>query len=643
MIPRSFFGRLAEPSPQQTERDLARLIHRTAELAAAARHQIGFAAVNLGCDGVRRVTMFDGSSCQTSGDVCLATREEGITVCLDAPRGNGLNFQRVAFSAPDCAPVTGWWLLDSEGYLYRVPAGLIAAAPYWPMVADPTVPEPAVTLVRAGTWAKLMCGAELEIDINASGGAEWFRSGESDWGQRFAAIIGGDDTSTIPRGQYGTVGDVWEGVLLRDHLAANSGSRAANIPEQAAPEGVCRFATVAYGYPFGAVAEEGFHEYPSDAAPWMRSYTWDPPGTWQTDTVGRIAGDMALVYRIGLAVAYGNGNICLDGPQITDPSDYVPLPELNPSTGAILDATRGVIALPGGQVALFGTTSGDIRSGRRYRVRPAPATALSCAVEQQSKGVWGDDPNAWVMENEYAVQPWLDGATSFDCLGAMGTTEAPGRSVPVVLWEKSPGVSNYLEADHAYYGWLGETIDGMTSIDFEEGTTVVASTAGVLRLTVIGPHPEWAYGWTFEIEGFESALSPLIRVARPQYGPGSEPLASLRITVPGGPGGTTIRRVYRYAWDADSTLVGAPYEIVSPWTYGGAKNGTRGAIYDRMCRLVKTIVATSLEPGTDPIDFYDEDTSLSSYGTRPPSPLVYLGPITVDAPRPVYLLQPLNL
>ncbi len=171
MIPTSFLSRLSLPSPQQTERDLARLIHRTIELDRRANRQLGYAAVNIGCDGVRRVTMFDGSNCQTSGDVCLATREEGITVCLDTPSGAGLAFQRITFAAPACAPVTGWWLLDSEGYMYRVPASLITAAPYWPMTADPAVPEPAVTLVRAGTWARLMCGGSITPTLNSRGGS----------------------------------------------------------------------------------------------------------------------------------------------------------------------------------------------------------------------------------------------------------------------------------------------------------------------------------------------------------------------------------------------------------------------------------------------------------------------------------------
>jgi hypothetical protein len=226
MIPTSFLSRLSLPSPQQTERDLARLIHRTIELDRRANRQLGYAAVNVGCDGVRRVTMFDGSSCQTSGDVCLATREEGITVCLDTPSGAGLAFQRIAFAAPACEPVTGWWIVDAEGYLYRVPASLITAAAYWPMTADPVIPEAAVTLVRAGTWARLMCGASVSLPLRGDGGAIWEEGGgECGWTQRLVTALGGivaAEITTAPRIYADPTGE--EYVYVHDGVGTFAGT-----------------------------------------------------------------------------------------------------------------------------------------------------------------------------------------------------------------------------------------------------------------------------------------------------------------------------------------------------------------------------------------------------------------------------------
>ena len=636
MIPRSFFGRLAEPSPQQTERDLARLINRTAELAAAARHQLGFAAVNLGCDGVTRVTMFDGSSCQTSGDVCLATREEGITVCLDAPRGNGLNFQRVAFSAPDCSPVTGWWLVDSEGYMYRVPTALITAPADWPMSVDPAVPEPAVTLVRAGTWAKLMCAAALEIGLGRGPGSWWVNVGEMPgvWSQRHPALIGGDESGSL--GDSEAAEPSSRGVLSRAVGAPNAGSRLAKIPTP--PAGTAGLSTgswVAYGYPFGLHGE--CVDGTAGAAPGTRDRSYPPLGTVETDCADRFPGDMVLVYRRGLGVQYAQGQVNLAGPDITDLNDYVSTAELDYRSGLALDYDNvNVWALPNGEVAAF---IGDLKSGSRYRVRPAPDTAPTGRLIQQAKGEWGLDPNLFTEETRYAVAAWGDAATSFSVEAAIAGPTGPGRGCAVVLWEKPSGVDNYLESPHAYYGILGETIGGLTPIEFEGSTVVVASTAYTLRLTVIGPEIRLAYGYTFaDANGRETALSPLLVLKDP---PG--PLYTPEITIPGGPAGTTVRRLYRLAWDYGSTTIGGPFAPVGPWAYSTYPGGEEGGVYDRMMRLVATVVATEAEPGTDPITIYDDDTSLSVVGTRPPSPLVYLGPITVDAPRPVYLLQPMHL
>ena len=806
MIPRSFFGRLAEPSPQQTERDLARLINRTAELSAAARHQLGFAAVNIGCDGVTRVTMFDGSSCQTSGDVCLATREEGITVCIDTPRGNGLNFQRVAFSAPDCSPVTGWWLLDSEGYMYRVPASLVAAAPYWPMSADPAVPAPAVTLVRSGTWASLMCGAGLEVPLNDIGGAEWYEYGESaQWlVQRFDTLIGGrrtiinalptvtaapyesdphrvdvsgdigvrdgdiepfsvsatvyftgrDSTGTnitaseeyralitskgvrkgerVPLGESGPLipaegefpyADVvvrkiedsfpypvwpdgeWEGhapgelvvrvtatavsaigrrsgslaviasedtvghpgsmraILHRDGVGPNAGSRAVDLVLPSGGAGMTSGAVrVAFGYPFASMGElPGEGEEPSAWAP-------APYAAVATAPLGsRIAGDMALAYRRGLAVEYGEIHVNLDGAAIADASDFVPLDELNYALGRATDVECGVIEMPGGEVALFGAnTTSDIKSGKRYRVRPAPAAPVTVTVEHRAKGAWGVDPNVWTTETDYSVAaPWGSGAAEVTIVvDHMSSVGAPGRPVPCVLWESpSDSGATYLTAPVAHYCYLGPTTAGVTQLlDAELNPLVIPASIYTAPednhvLTILGPRLHVSYGWTAEIDGVESALSPLTDFGSDGYRvPGvggfvtdwdpGVPIYSLKIGVPGGPAGTAKRHVYRFSFDFGA--VGSP--AAAPWRYGTRGvppylNSDVGAVYDRMCRRVATILSVEpdLSDGSDAIDIYDEDLSLSNAGTRPPSPLVYLGPIVLDAPRPVHVLQPLNL
>lgn len=746
MIPRSFFGRLAEPSPQQTERDLARLINRTAELAAAARHQLGFAAVNIGCDGVTRVTMFDGSSCQTSGDVCLATREEGITVCIDTPRGNGLNFQRVAFSAPDCSPVTGWWLVDSEGYLYRVPAGLITATPYWPMSADPAVPEPAVTLVRAGTWARLMCGSSLAVPLAGEGGAEWGVSlGESDWSQLFAAAVGGAltrwvvaptvsasynvgisggewvvrgtpgasayDSISFPEPDEGyeyraavsfdgtelraNVGETalagtaiapdyrpyelpvgiatvhyggsltfasaidtdaryepawtppnsfvadapsWRAVLLRDALAPNAGFRVATVTLPTAGSGIVSGAVrVAHGYPFG-YRMSGLVGTTTSLKPYPRKKL---RGTWQADCVGRIAGDMSLCYRLGLAVEYGEGHLCLSGEAITDLSDYVSLDEIDQTNGPALDVHSGVVALPNGEVALFGRVTGDLRSGQRYRVRPAPDTPLTVAISQRSRGSWPGDPNLWVEETHYSVAAWAGGATQFT-VSDSGSSTFPGRAVACVLWESNDTeVDAYPSAAVQYPCTLGPTSGGLTTLVFD--TPVSASSKSYRYLTIVGPWAHAAWGWTAEVlEDPDDPLSPIHETAlssltdQGAFGYRLEApatLYSVALTVPAGPAGTVRRHVYRCAYDAGSNQAGD----AGPWSYGGEGQSRLGGLYDRMCRRIATIEGNVEET------VWDTDTTLTNAGTRPPDPLIYLGPIVIDAPRPVHLLQPMNL
>ena len=179
MIPpdtsRAFGSILASPSPRLTEVDLAKIIDRTVKMAIAAKRQLGFAAVTTGCDGVRRTSMFDGSACQTEGDsVCIAERQDGITACLQVPmQGSGIVFQSISFRSVPCAPVTGWYILDSAGFLYRIPTGLITTVPYWPQAA---LPSPGVyDLVRSGTWARLMCAEPLTPPVlNGLGSAVWY-------------------------------------------------------------------------------------------------------------------------------------------------------------------------------------------------------------------------------------------------------------------------------------------------------------------------------------------------------------------------------------------------------------------------------------------------------------------------------------
>ncbi len=766
MIPNSFYGRLAQPSPQQTERDLARLIHRTVDLAMRAKRELGYAAVNVGCDNVRRVTMFDGSACQVDGDVCLATREEGITVCLDSPRGAGLNFQSVSFAAPACASVTGWWIVDAEGYLYRVPASLITAAAYWPMTADPVIPEAAVTLVRAGTWARLMCGASVSLPLRGDGGAIWEEGGgECGWTQRLVTALGGivsaelttaptiyadpggEDTvyvrdgvgtvdgtpgypidwtvvleAALTDGQsqravvtwgddadpanctvtysavdalsypappvagivlarviwsvagstvsaevevVGAAGDaraftsIWpledplvsieasRAILLRDRLAPNAGSRVATVTLPSAGSGIVSGAVrVAYGHPFGTM--DGCKGEADSPAPYTRP---DVEGLVALDCAGRTAGDMALVYRRGLAVEYGAAHVCLDGDPIASVDD---LAELDPAGGPPLDAAVGVVAMPCGEVAIFGDGPvRDVRQGKRYRVRPAPAAPLTVEVEHRAKGSWGDDPNPWIVETSYPVAAWGSGATVEADGDALSSSSAPGRAVVCVLWESDDPADDRTTAPVTYDCQLGETISGVTELLLADGSGPIAlapSTRTYRYLTIVGAsRPCVAYGWTAVVledpddpasPQHETALSPLAIVGGeyPIDGIGGEgspdplPCYSLKLTLPSGPDGTVAYNVYRWTWDFGRDTSG--YWESPPWTYEDV-HGEIGGLYDRHLRLV----ATSATDGV----VYDEETTTHNVGDRPPSPLVYLGPIAIDAPRPVHVLQPMEL
>jgi hypothetical protein len=754
MIPTSFLSRLSLPSPQQTERDLARLIHRTIELDRRANRQLGYAAVNIGCDGVRRVTMFDGSSCQTSGDVCLATREEGITVCLDTPSGAGLAFQRIAFAAPACEPVTGWWIVDAEGYMYKIPAGLITAAPYWPMSADPAVPAPAVTLVRSGTWAALMCGAGVEIPLNSGGGSEWYIQGECDWAQKHVAAIGGADdrwvtlptieltstppdaavvfpagywvtaegegrilngilrsydtssmvadteykvtfslntdglsfyeqfgdvaatgtsiAPTVPSGHVpiavvtvaaggvisgsvtasyadvirrGLVASAGAAILLRDKYAPNRGSRVAEVTLPSADSSVVAGPVrVAYGYPFGGAADRTCFASHGDSAP----APWARPSSMPL--TGRHEGDMALCYRRSLGVQYGDAHVCLDGSEITTYNDYVPLVELDYTQGRALDTEVSVVGMPGGEVAVFGA-GGALTSGKRYRVRPAPAAAPTVEVVRTVPETWGDDADPWVREATAYVNEWISPTTEFEASDDLSDLAIwPGRGVPCVLWFQPSGEEfTFLTAAWTVFGSLGPTVAGKTTIHDEYGAAIslpaYPAEFGMMNLTIIGPQLFVGYGWTFTIDGVESALSPIVgpnATAGGDMVPFDAPTTfGLKITVPAGPPATEQRSVYGIRVDAGSTLKGYP-NAVGEWSYLGNPGGTTGAVYDRSVKLIAAVESNPNIP-TDPVVVYDTSTALSRFGTRPPSPLVYLGPIVVDAPRPVHLLQPMEL
>ena len=200
MIPPAFSFPFGRPSPKLSEVDLARLITQITQAAAAAHHEQGWAAVSIGCDGRRRTTMFDGSVCQTEGEVCIATRQDGISACIDAPtQGNGLTSQSIVFKAPSCTPATGWYVLDDDGFLYRIPAGLIEAYAYWPPEWLPS--SPTYDLVRSGTWGRLMCADELGMPaLHGFGGGGWIPIGIGGgegvvYMQQFSTAIGGDVVS----------------------------------------------------------------------------------------------------------------------------------------------------------------------------------------------------------------------------------------------------------------------------------------------------------------------------------------------------------------------------------------------------------------------------------------------------------------
>lgn len=205
MIPPSTSRPFGRPSPRLSEVDLAKIITRTIQMAVDAKRELGFAAVSTGCDGRQRTTFFDGSSCQTEGaEVCIAERQDGITACLQVQmQGSGIDFRSISFKPAPCSPVTGWYILDDRGFLYRIPSGLLTPVPYWPPVAtwDPA----GFDLVRSGSWAKLMCAAALVDPTLHGDGASAItyvavNTEEAVWAQVYSAAVGGRLThfETVP-------------------------------------------------------------------------------------------------------------------------------------------------------------------------------------------------------------------------------------------------------------------------------------------------------------------------------------------------------------------------------------------------------------------------------------------------------------
>jgi hypothetical protein len=288
-------------------------------------------------------------------------------------------------------------------------------------------------------------------------------------------------------------------------------------------------------------------------------------------------------------------------------------------------------------------------------VRPAPATPLTVEVEHRTRGAWGDDPNEWTAEATYTVDAWGAGST-VEVIGNDVTDQLfPGRSVACVLWETDDTDDTYETAPVTYECMLGETTAGVTTLLDMVGSpaSLVPPTHTYLFLTILGPVTLClGYGWTAvvredpddaESPTHETALSPLAVVGTAyrvagiggQTWPEPTPLFSVKLTIPAGPDGTVEYRVYRWTWDAGRTDPDTGRYLAPPWAYSDFATPLVGGLYDRHLRLV----ATSATAGV----IYDDDTTLVNTGTRPPSPLVYLGPIVLDAPRPVHLLQPMEL
>lgn len=759
MIPPAFSFPFGRPSPKLSEVDLARLITRTIQAATAAHHEQGWAAVSIGCDGRRRTTMFDGSVCQTAGEVCIAQRQDGISACIDAPtQGNGLTSQSIVFKAPACTPVAGWYVLDEDGFLYRIPAGLTEPYTYWP--PESMSDYGGFDLVRSGTWGALMCAEELAgVGLSGYGPRGWVQLGRPGgegtiWIEHYQTYIGGHQTSpptnyftsdptaanglgsvtfsefsavfdgtamtrasatttlnqtsstgsltpgteygvllyahqspagvlsvgvikgpsvvagtatmpaltspstrlrlafavvsyavtgggTVVSRVYGTTARMlgalgstargqMAGIILRDSFAPNAGKRFLRTTLPASDTGVTTGdVRLAFGYPLALEMMWGSY---SPGAP---AYSGPPWGEMSyAATLARTPYDTAFVYPERLGIEYSVGHMNLGGPDIVNPDDSEILSEIEVNPETAHDIGANILELPNGEIGLVRpyTLAGTPivpRRIERYRIRPAPTDSVSFAISQQALGDWGDDPNAWLSTRRHIVSAWTPGDTSFTC--AAGWTH--GRDVPCVLWQFTSAQRHHSTDPTALYGTLGEPSGLVCPIDFG-GAGAPALQSGASRyVTVLGPDLVVTYGWTFTINGVESAMSPIAEPVRAQTSPATSTF-TLTLTVPLGPAGTTKRSVYRFAFDQDTGNDG--YTLVSPWD---SRTGERGAVYDRMLSHLDDIddnVTTEL---------VDTSTTLSYSGTRPPSP--FIGPIgagiVVGAPTDTYLLPPVEL
>lgn len=764
MIPpdtsRAFGSVLASPSPRLTEVDLAKIIDRTVKMAIAAKRQLGFAAITTGCDGVRRTSMFDGSACQVEGDaVCVAERQDGITACLQVPmQGSGIVFQSISFRSVPCVPATGWYVLDDEGYLYRIPADLLVPVDYWPVETD--VSGRRYDLVRAGAWDVVMCAAPLTPPtLNGEGSSlfvDYGFTGESlaCSTQQFRARIGGRMSGlyTVPSVTVGTekvtvspyvgwwhgvvhtmaaaldvtldqydrasspltsgkeykalvyaqkstgytasvdvvkgyrantglatlpvnpqpgfyyplaevtvrytgipilstsVGSsvpvnldtprilgnahpsealgVFTGILIRDSLEPNAGVRCLTVTLPSAGSGVVTGdVRIGFGYP---MALEMLTEQLDAGSPFGFS-----PGPTAGEIAARTDYDMAFVYgpsRIGIEYTPW-GHVNLQGPDIEEPNDCTIL-----SSEVADDIAGNILQLPNGEVCLSrslstGGTPVVPQIWERFRVRPAPDTAPTVALAQAAWSGWGNDANAWIQSPfGMSVRDWAALDTTVRLVA--GVWEH-GRPMPCVVWQQSGAVSHWSLDPNAKTATLGEPTGDTCPIVFDSGTwpTLVPSSDQKVSL-LGGPYLAAAYGWTFTVNGVESALSPLSPLARL-----IQPAMTytITLTVPVGPAGTTERTIYRFAYDLDALghNVGSTWRYRSPWDL---RTEMVGALYDRMLSAVGSISDNVTT------EWVDDQTALSFAGTRPPQPLIAVGSgITMDTTRRVYALPPLNL
>jgi len=270
----------------------------------------------------------------------------------------------------------------------------------------------------------------------------------------------------------------------------------------------------------------------------------------------------------------------------------------------------------------------------RFRVRPAPDTAPTVTLAQTAWSGWGNDPNVWVKyPSGYSVLDWSPSDTTVRRVSSLPWEH--GRPLPCAVWQESGAVSHWSLDPNMVTGTLGEPTGDTCPITFDSGTwpTLVPSSDQKVSL-LGGPYLAAAYGWTFPVDGVESALAPLTVLAR------LVPPAmtyTITVTVPLGPTGTTERTIYRFAYDLDALghNVGSTWRYRSPWDL---RTEMFGAVYDRMVSAVGSISDNVTT------EWADEQTTLSFSGTRPPQPFIPAGSgITMDTTRRVFALPPVNL